>query len=680
MVHWNDCFSNANLSLCGCGFLCIYHAGVCAALREYAPQLTRNKIYGASAGSIAAAGLICNVSVADATSSILQVVAEARSGVLQAFSPTFDLMGIVRNDLNRVLPENAHQLCSGRLFISLTRYDDGKNVIFSEFTTKKELIQAILCSCFIPIFCGYSVPELRGVKYIDGGFSDNQPVFDKNTITISPFSGESDICPMDHASASILGFVYYNTSIRFNNENFYRFCSCFVPPSQEICSKICRQGFTDALRFLTKNSITPCHRCLSSQSTESLPLADLRQNQSYFNISPPTETANNASGRKRKRLDSQCEVCLSQLEQRLSTEMTTALFPEILHKTLQEPVNSSTLSSQLLNYAHSFRIVQYGLSWVSPFVRYIDFALFILRMLNDWLRKTPKRDFFLNRLQQFVDILLSEVEDRNLICSSPNLSAQFRLSRPQRDSESTYLIGEFDSFDCLLEHSTLHELMILDFYAEKKKAKAHQLVGQTNSKLPSFIGDVKTSEPEKENNQTKNGASSSGKVGRLESDSGISSSSPVVLSSVSSDDGVKVKKRDVALSPVRALLTSIPRPKFGNRRHTVGVNTLGSTSANGSRRCSTQSLNKSVHSVHSLDGSNSKHSLTGGSGSQGSQQSSSLIKRQKLAALHSSSSSISGDEPDDEQFFVPNRMISKSGSQQCRLSDVEYDGDADPSA
>uniref|UniRef100_A0A183C382 PNPLA domain-containing protein n=1 Tax=Globodera pallida TaxID=36090 RepID=A0A183C382_GLOPA len=89
MDHRNTCFSNANLSLCGCGFLCIYHAGVCAALREYAPQLTRNRIYGASAGSIAAAGLICNVSVAEATTAILQVVAEARSGLLQAFSPTF---------------------------------------------------------------------------------------------------------------------------------------------------------------------------------------------------------------------------------------------------------------------------------------------------------------------------------------------------------------------------------------------------------------------------------------------------------------------------------------------------------------------------------------------------------------------------------------------------------------
>lgn len=55
--------SHMNLSFAGCGFLCIYHAGVCAAIKEYAPELTRNKISGASAGAIAAAGLICNVCI-----------------------------------------------------------------------------------------------------------------------------------------------------------------------------------------------------------------------------------------------------------------------------------------------------------------------------------------------------------------------------------------------------------------------------------------------------------------------------------------------------------------------------------------------------------------------------------------------------------------------------------------
>lgn len=115
------------------------------------------------------------------------------------------------------------------------------------------LFKAVLCSCYIPIFCGFEVPLFRGVRYIDGGFSDNQPTFDKSTITISPFSGESDICPMDNTSGGLIGAVFQNTSFRFTTSNLYRLCSCFAPPSQDICSQFCRQGFSDALRFLTKN-------------------------------------------------------------------------------------------------------------------------------------------------------------------------------------------------------------------------------------------------------------------------------------------------------------------------------------------------------------------------------------------------------------------------------------------
>ena len=42
----------------GCGFLGIYHVGVASCIREYAPNLYVDKIAGASAGAIAAAGLI----------------------------------------------------------------------------------------------------------------------------------------------------------------------------------------------------------------------------------------------------------------------------------------------------------------------------------------------------------------------------------------------------------------------------------------------------------------------------------------------------------------------------------------------------------------------------------------------------------------------------------------------
>lgn len=68
--------SRSSLSFSGCGFLCIYHCGVAAAIKEYAPQMFNNQICGASAGAIVAAGIACNVCISEATSIFLSVVSE----------------------------------------------------------------------------------------------------------------------------------------------------------------------------------------------------------------------------------------------------------------------------------------------------------------------------------------------------------------------------------------------------------------------------------------------------------------------------------------------------------------------------------------------------------------------------------------------------------------------------
>lgn len=66
---------------------------------------------------------------------------EARKGTLGALHPSFNLLKIVRNFLSRDLPEDAHLLANGRLFVSLTRVSDGTNVLVSEFDSKEDLIQ-----------------------------------------------------------------------------------------------------------------------------------------------------------------------------------------------------------------------------------------------------------------------------------------------------------------------------------------------------------------------------------------------------------------------------------------------------------------------------------------------------------------------------------------------------------
>lgn len=61
----------------------------------------------------------------------------------------FDIIALVKKGLNKILPDNAHILCTGRLFISLTRARDYKNVVVSEFETRDELIQVIFFFNFL---------------------------------------------------------------------------------------------------------------------------------------------------------------------------------------------------------------------------------------------------------------------------------------------------------------------------------------------------------------------------------------------------------------------------------------------------------------------------------------------------------------------------------------------------
>lgn len=77
----------------------------------------------------------------DSTSDILKIAIEARSRALGPFSPTFDINKIVHDALTKVLPEDCHKKCNGRLHISVTRVSDGKNAILSQFDSKEDLIQ-----------------------------------------------------------------------------------------------------------------------------------------------------------------------------------------------------------------------------------------------------------------------------------------------------------------------------------------------------------------------------------------------------------------------------------------------------------------------------------------------------------------------------------------------------------
>ncbi|GAA6087127.1 patatin-like phospholipase domain-containing protein 2 [Tachysurus ichikawai] len=247
-----------NISFAGCGFLGIYHIGVASCLQQQAPFLTDNaqNIYGASAGALTATALVSGACLGEAGARIIDVAKEARKRFLGPMHPAFNLVKIMREMMSRVLPHDAYVKATGRLGISLTRVTDGENVLLSQFNSNDELIQACVCSAFIPVYCGLIPPSLQGVRYVDGGITNNLPQYElKNTITVSPFSGESDICPRDYSSTNLHELRFTNTSIQFTLCNLYRVTRALFPPDPQVLETMCRQGYNDAMHFLKKNGL-----------------------------------------------------------------------------------------------------------------------------------------------------------------------------------------------------------------------------------------------------------------------------------------------------------------------------------------------------------------------------------------------------------------------------------------
>ncbi|TRY83442.1 hypothetical protein DNTS_016197 [Danionella cerebrum] len=237
LINMQESPGQWNISFAGCGFLMAYYCGVYCSLYQRAQFLFKGatKICGASSGALMGAVLACQISPVKCCENLLEMSREARKGIFGAVHPSFNLLKTVRNFLTQELPDDAHLLASGRLFVSLTRVSDGKNVLVSEFSSKEDLIQALICSCFYPLYCGVIPPSYHGIRYIDGALSDNMPFSNlRNTITISPFSGESDIRP--YRNPFYFHEIYYNNvSIDINFMNAHRVVIAFFPPEPEVC-------------------------------------------------------------------------------------------------------------------------------------------------------------------------------------------------------------------------------------------------------------------------------------------------------------------------------------------------------------------------------------------------------------------------------------------------------------
>lgn len=92
----------------------------------------------------------------------LNFAEEARSYTFGPLNPRFAVLDSFLGGLASVLPPDAYRRCSGKVRISVTQFPDNTNRIIDQFASNDELIAAMACSAFIPLYCGFVPPYFQG--------------------------------------------------------------------------------------------------------------------------------------------------------------------------------------------------------------------------------------------------------------------------------------------------------------------------------------------------------------------------------------------------------------------------------------------------------------------------------------------------------------------------------------
>uniref|UniRef100_A0A671LA87 PNPLA domain-containing protein n=1 Tax=Sinocyclocheilus anshuiensis TaxID=1608454 RepID=A0A671LA87_9TELE len=230
-----------------------YQLGAAQSLLDNAAWILQGapRVYGASAGSLVAATTLGPQKPSFFLYQLLEFARFTKQHPLGLLSPTVDIFRWLEVTLQRCLPDNAHTLASGRLHISMTRISDGKNVIVSEYNSSDELIKALLCSCFVPVYSGVIPPQYKGEHYMDGGFTNIQPFEDSSpTLTISPFAGHMDICLSD-TSTILCDAIIQQLSFQCSVTNFIRLVDALFPRDWR---RAFYSGYQDTVYFLQQSS------------------------------------------------------------------------------------------------------------------------------------------------------------------------------------------------------------------------------------------------------------------------------------------------------------------------------------------------------------------------------------------------------------------------------------------
>ncbi|EOD07091.1 hypothetical protein EMIHUDRAFT_432975 [Emiliania huxleyi CCMP1516] len=259
-VHWS--FSGAGLL--GGYFVGVWERLVAGDVPSALFCPARSRFVGTSAGSFVAVACASGVSQADAADTFARLLQSVHNASPLRGALGCELLSLVRPELEALLPEDAHERCSGRVEVALVDSRSFPRLVAtrrSTFESRSDLVDACLASAYLPGITSSAHPAPTHFSgLLDGGILDNFPRGSEpgsRTIIVSPFGGDFDISPTSSADGSDAGTAPWRVPISpgvwidvASVKQLHRVVRLGEPAAAE---ELVRQGFDDCSRFLRRN-------------------------------------------------------------------------------------------------------------------------------------------------------------------------------------------------------------------------------------------------------------------------------------------------------------------------------------------------------------------------------------------------------------------------------------------
>ncbi|CAL4992753.1 unnamed protein product [Urochloa decumbens] len=236
--------TSPGFSFSAAGLLFPYHLGAAQCLMDKGYITERTPLAGSSAGAIICAVIASGNTMQDALQVTKDLADNCRSN-----GTAFRLGAVLRDVLDKFLPDDLHIRCNGRIRVAITQLSwRPRGLLVDQFDSKEDVINAVVTSSFIP---GYLAPRpatfFRNRLCIDGGLTlFMPPTCASETVRICAFP------------ASRLGLQGIGISPDCNPENRASprqlFNWALEPAEDEILDKLYELGYMDGAVWAEQNS------------------------------------------------------------------------------------------------------------------------------------------------------------------------------------------------------------------------------------------------------------------------------------------------------------------------------------------------------------------------------------------------------------------------------------------